>query len=153
MLEKTSGLMRRISVREVEPITVHPSPHQFFLYHIEQDRLIRQTVNRAVQHQGLSGLQWLALAVMAEAGKKNMAMSEIAERIGVSQPQATAIMAPLLKAKYVKSTTDKNDKRSRLLHITLSGRRTFAKSQLLAGEAIQNLIEHGVRVAGDTVEP
>ena len=88
--------------------------------------LVRRLEGYFGEHD-LSQLRFLALIVIdREPERDSLAASEIAERLDVSRPVTTRTLQSLESAGLVRVDADERDGRSKIVALTLDGRRKLA---------------------------
>lgn len=85
------------------------------LQHSRADRAIRLVVARELNDYGITMMQWLLLATVANGPGSGMRMTELAAQLDVTMPQITALMNDLVNLKLVKQKINSTDRRSRKL--------------------------------------
>lgn len=68
-------------------------------------------------------MEWLLIGAVEKGAKEGMTMSAVAATLDVTLPQVTALTASLTKQKLLKQKVSRQDRRSRRLVITSSGKR------------------------------
>lgn len=101
--------------------------YELCLMHVRADRAMRTVVAKKLEAQKLTMMEWLALGVISTGSKSGLSMTEVAETLDVTLPQVTALVAGLLKLKFIKQKVLASDHRGRQVIITLKGKRTLNK--------------------------
>lgn len=80
---------------------------------------------------------------------ENLTVGEIAERLLLDKSTASRLIAKAVKKKYVKCSTDKNDKRRRYIHLTEHGRNVLNAFEPIAfnqtKEALSTLTQEEIQ--------
>jgi len=86
--------------------------------------LLHKTGTRAVEAEGLTTQQW---AVLGALSQRAMSVGELAEYLLVSRQNLSGLLSRMERDGHVKSAPDGEDRRSRLVSMTASGRRVWEK--------------------------
>jgi MarR family transcriptional regulator, transcriptional regulator for hemolysin len=94
---------------------------EVFLAYTLSDRLLRSRIGECLSDFELTPTEWLLLEMVCRSGKSGLTMGQIAERMGVSLPQVTALIKTATKDNLIKQDVPEYDKRSRVLKCTKKG--------------------------------
>lgn len=108
------------------------------LAHSKADRVLRMVVGRELEPFGITMMQWLLLVTVSHAPNSGMRMTELSEQLDVTMPQITALMNDLVEHKLVKQKINSNDRRSRRLNVTATGKRRLEEIDGKVEEALKN---------------
>lgn len=111
------------------------------MIHSRADRNLRDVVTKQLDEHDLTMMQWLMLATVCDHAGKGMTMSEVAKVLDVSLPQVTALMNDLVKAKFLRQKISSEDRRSRRLTCTISGKRLAGKIETSIGESMRDWLD------------
>jgi DNA-binding MarR family transcriptional regulator len=114
--------------------------YELCLSHSRADRALRTKVAELLEPEQLTMMQWLLLGALS-GSKNGLSMSDIANRLGITLPQVTALLSNLDKRRIVKLRTQRRDRRSR--HALLSAK----------GEALLSLIDAKLEEAAEVLFP
>jgi DNA-binding MarR family transcriptional regulator len=95
--------------------------YELCLIHSKADRILRTIVAEQLESTQLTMMQWLLLGVVQTAPKQGLSMTDIAEGMGITLPQVTALLSDLSKRRLVKLKTQRKDRRSRHALLTAKG--------------------------------
>lgn len=95
--------------------------HTLCMTHARVDRWLRTHISNALEDSQLTMMEWLLLMSIHKHEKEGLIITEIAELLGVSLPQVTALTHQLLNKKFLKQQVERQDRRSRRLCITPEG--------------------------------
>lgn len=84
-----------------------------------------------------SATTWFALAELSE---QPLRLGELARRIGVSQPAASALLRTLTPREWVEVAEDTSDGRAKLLRLTASGHAELARWRSRAAERLAEVL-------------
>lgn len=102
--------------------------YELCLLHSRADRALRTVIAEQLQPHDLTMMQWLLLGVVGNAPKDGVSMSEIAEQMGITLPQVTALLSDLTKRRLTKLKTQRRDRRSRHALLTPKGEEVMASA-------------------------
>ncbi len=115
------------------------------LAHSKADRVLRMVVGRELEPFGITMMQWLLLVTVSHAPNSGMRMTELSEQLDVTMPQITALMNDLVETyltivgkSLVKQKINANDRRSRRLNVTATGKRRLEEIDGKVEEALKN---------------
>lgn len=108
------------------------------LLHSRADRALRVVVSRQLERFNVTMMEWLLLGVVEHGPKEGSTMSVVAGTLDVTLPQVTALTASLIKAKLLKQRVSRQDRRSRRLISTSTGRRLQADIEKNVKEAMKD---------------
>jgi DNA-binding MarR family transcriptional regulator len=94
---------------------------EVFLAYTLSDRLFRNKIGECLSEFELTPTEWLLLEMVCRSGKSGLTMGQIAEHMGVSLPQVTALIKTAVKSNLIKQDVPEYDKRSRVLKCTKKG--------------------------------
>ncbi len=103
-------------------------------------RLIKEKAVEESKNSPLSMIHLESLRFITE--KKNPTMKELADYLGVTAPTATSLINILIKNKYVKRVSDKNDRRITRLSITAAGRKNVEINGQKICEKMKMVFDH-----------
>ncbi len=106
--------------------------------HTKADRWLRTQLSKALEESGLTMMEWLLLTSICKSKEAGLTVSEIAELLGVTLPQITALTQQLLKKGLIKQSVEPADRRSRRLCTSAEGQRLAAAAQQRVAAAIEN---------------
>jgi DNA-binding MarR family transcriptional regulator len=85
--------------------------------------LLQKTGSRAVESEGLTTQQWGVLGALSHPNKQGgVSINELARYLKVSRQNLTGVLGCLERDGHICAIADKNDRRSRLIQMTGSGR-------------------------------
>lgn len=88
--------------------------------------MLHKTGTRAVEAEGLTTQQWAVLGALSRPQvERGMSVGELAEYLLVSRQNLSGLLSRMERAGHVKSAPDGEDRRSRLVTMTASGRRLW----------------------------
>ncbi len=123
-----------------KPLLEGVSIYQMYLLHSKADRVLRSAVSGQLDGFELSLAEWLLLSVVSEGPDQGLSLSEIARRLDVSQPQVTALMAAISGRKLVKQRTQRHDRRSRHVSLSVRGQRLLEQAEYAVMEKMPELM-------------
>lgn len=94
--------------------------YQACLLHARADRHLRGLVSAHLEQFKITRMEWLLLAACNSA-PYGEGMSALARVLDVSLPQITALAMSLVDAGLIQQSTDRQDKRARIITITSKG--------------------------------
>lgn len=112
------------------------SIYDMCLLHSRADRALRTLVSRQLDKFDLTMMEWLTLETVKRSPKEGLTMSSVATTLEVTLPQITALSSSLAKSKLVKQKVSRQDRRSRRLSLTESGRKLLADIEQAAGSLL-----------------
>lgn len=90
--------------------------------------MLHKTGTRAVADLGLTTQQWAVLGALSHPQvERGMSVGELAEYLLVSRQNLSGLLSRMERDGHLKSAPDGEDRRSRLVTLTASGRRVWAK--------------------------
>lgn len=119
---------------EVKPISMYEA----CLMHSRADRALRVVVSRQLEDFNVTMMEWLLMEVVCHGPKEGMTMSAVASGLDVTLPQVTALTASLTKAKLLKQKVSRQDRRSRRLICTSSGKKLLSDIEKAANDAFRD---------------
>ncbi|HET6599338.1 MAG TPA: MarR family transcriptional regulator [Burkholderiaceae bacterium] len=88
--------------------------------------LLHKTGSHAVEAEGLTTQQWAVLGALSRASaERGMSVGELARYLMVSRQNLSGLIARMARAGHVAIAPDGQDRRSRLVTMTRSGRRIW----------------------------
>ncbi len=102
--------------------------YELCLLHSRADRALRAVVAEKLQPVELTMMQWLSLGIIAGGPKEGLSMGNIAEHMGITLPQVTALLHSLSKLRLIKLRTQRRDRRSRHALLTPKGEEALRKA-------------------------
>ncbi|MFT3820215.1 MAG: MarR family transcriptional regulator [Rubrivivax sp.] len=85
--------------------------------------MLHKTGTRAVEAEGLTTQQWAVLgAVSRPAAARGMGINELARYLMVSRQNLSGVIGRMERAGHLRCESDPEDRRSRLVQLTPSGR-------------------------------
>lgn len=112
------------------------SMYDICLLHSRADRALRTILTRQLDQFDLTMMEWLMLETVKQAPREGLTMSTVAATLDVTLPQVTALSTSLGKAKLVKQQVSRQDRRSRRLNLTASGKKLLADAENAARQAL-----------------
>lgn len=97
--------------------------HTAGLVYSRADKVLRNIIDNLLKESSLSLSEWLLLGVIEDSPKTGIKLTNIAESLGVSQPQVTALMTKAVKQGLVRQRVGKHDRRNRTAVLTIKGKR------------------------------
>lgn len=91
---------------------------------------------RQLESYKVTMMEWLLMGVVCHGDKTGITMSEAASTLDVTLPQVTALTAGLTKAKLLRQKVSSQDRRSRRLVCTASGRQLLDNVEQAADQAL-----------------
>lgn len=93
--------------------------------------MLHKTGSRAVEAEGLTTQQWAVLGAVSRPGvARGMGINELARYLMVSRQNLSGVVARMERAGHLQLVADPQDRRSRLVRLTPSGR-TLWQTQAL----------------------
>ncbi len=90
--------------------------------------MLHKTGTRAVEAEGLTTQQWAVLGALSRPqAEGGMSVGELARYLMVSRQNLSGLLGRMERDGHVKSAPDGEDRRSRLVTMTASGRRVWEK--------------------------
>ena len=88
--------------------------------------MLHKTGTRAVEAEGLTTQQWAVLGALSRSkAEGGMSVGDLARYLMVSRQNLSGLLSRMERAGHVRSAPDGRDRRSRLVTMTSSGRRTW----------------------------
>ena len=85
--------------------------------------LLHKTGSRAVESEGLTTQQWAVLGALSHPDRQGgISINELARYLKVSRQNLTGVLGRMERDGHICVVADKNDRRSRLIQMTDSGR-------------------------------
>ena len=104
--------------------------------------MLHKTGTRAVEEEGLTTQQWAVLGALSRPGlEQGMGVGELARYLMVSRQNLAGLVSRMERDGHVQSAPDGNDRRSRRITMTASGRHVW---QQLAQPKIQRYYEQAL---------
>lgn len=103
------------------------------------DRLEKQA-NNAMRENGLTMMQVSVLMALRDESEKRLSMKELERYFGVAQSTVVGIVSRLEKKGFVEALSDANDKRIKVVHITLAGEKCCAEAACHKEKADRRLL-------------
>jgi DNA-binding MarR family transcriptional regulator len=116
------------------------SMYEICLLHSRADRALRMVVSRRLDQFKVTMMEWLLLGVVESGAKDGMTMSTVANALDVTLPQVTALTASLTKLKLIKQKISRQDRRSRRLAVTTSGKKMLTDIEQEVDQAMQQWV-------------
>ncbi len=123
--------------------------YQVCLFHSRADRALRLVVSRRLEQFNVTMMEWLLMGEVQTGPKEGMTMSAVAAALDVTLPQVTALTASLTKLKILKQRISRQDRRSRRLVATATGKKLLAEIEKEVNEAMRGWVAD---VPGDQME-
>ena len=114
--------------------------YQACLLHSRADRALRLVVSRKLEQFNVTMMEWLLIGVVDAGPKEGMTMSAVASALDVTLPQVTALTASLTKLKSLKQKISRQDRRSRRLVVTHSGKKLLTEIEEVVNEAMKEWV-------------
>lgn len=93
--------------------------------------MLHKTGSRAVEHEGLTTQQWAVLGALSrQEAHEGMSVNELARYLMVSRQNLAGVIGRMERDGRVLMETDPNDRRSRLIKMTASGREVWQHKAL-----------------------
>lgn len=93
--------------------------------------MLHKTGTRAVEAEGLTTQQWAVLgAVSRPAAARGLGINELARYLMVSRQNLSGVVARMERAGHLRCESDPQDRRSRLVRLTPSGRELWQRQAL-----------------------
>lgn len=90
--------------------------------------MLHKTGTRAVEAEGLTTQQWAVLGALSRPQvERGMGVGELARYLLVSRQNLSGLLGRMERDGHVKMAPDGNDRRSRLVTMTASGRRVWER--------------------------
>lgn len=102
------------------------SSYDFCVVQAHFDKKIKSLSAEILSAHKLTHMEWLVMCVINSSPRASK-MSDIANEIGVSLPQITALVTNLISKRLIKQKTIISDRRSKHLSLTLKGKRIMGK--------------------------
>lgn len=115
--------------------------YQTCLMHARADRALRLVVAKQLEQFDLTMMEWLLLATVCAAPREGLTMSSVAAALDVTLPQITALANSLVRTKLLKQKVSIQDKRSRFLTSTITGKRLLARVEESINESMRKWLE------------
>jgi DNA-binding MarR family transcriptional regulator len=132
------------------------SMYEVCLFHSRADRALRLVVSRRLEQFNVTMMEWLLMGVVQGGPKEGMTMSAVANALDVTLPQVTALTASLTKLKFLKQKISRQDRRSRRLVTTATGKKLLTDIEGEVNKAMQEWVadipEESLQVYLKTVE-
>ncbi|MFZ6648486.1 MarR family winged helix-turn-helix transcriptional regulator [Undibacterium sp. TJN25] len=93
----------------------------------------RQALDRRLKHLGVGQASWMAIAVIAKAGKP-LSQTELAHKLGVEDPTMVSMLDRLVKAELVERLPSQTDRRVKLVVLTEAGNVLYGKVKDVADQ-------------------
>ena len=88
--------------------------------------LLHKTGSRAVESEGLTTQQWAVLGALSHPNRQGgISINELARYLKVSRQNLTGVLGRMERDGNICAVADKNDRRSRLIQMTDSGREVW----------------------------
>lgn len=111
--------------------------YQACLQHSRADRALRVVVSRQLEKFDVTMMEWLLIGVVRNGPPEGLTMSAVAAALDVTLPQVTALTASLTKGKLMKQKVSRQDRRSRRLICTPTGKRLVDNTEEAIREAMK----------------
>lgn len=93
--------------------------------------MLHKTGSRAVEAEGLTTQQWAVLgAVSRPEAARGMGINELARYLMVSRQNLSGVVARMARAGHLRLEADPDDRRSRLVRLTPTGRQLWQSQAL-----------------------
>jgi DNA-binding MarR family transcriptional regulator len=93
--------------------------------------MLHKTGSRAVEAEGLTTQQWAVLgAISRPAAERGLSINELARYLMVSRQNLSGVVARMERAGHLRCDADPQDRRSRLVRLTPSGRELWQQHAL-----------------------
>ncbi len=99
----------------------------------------RQAIDRRMKDDGLSMSSWMAVAILAKQAAP-MNQKELAQALGLEEPTVVPLIERLVKQRLVERFQPAEDRRKRLLNITLKGNALFNKLSIESDKLRDDLL-------------
>lgn len=86
----------------------------------------RNALDRRLKDRGVGQASWLAIAVVAKAGKP-LSQTELAHKLTVEGPTMVAMIDRLVRGGFVSREPSQTDRRVKLVVLTKAGKQLYAK--------------------------
>jgi DNA-binding MarR family transcriptional regulator len=94
-------------------------------------------MSRQLESFNVTMMEWLLMGVVCQGPKQGMTMTDAATTLDVTLPQVTALTAGLTKAKLLKQKVSRQDRRSRRLICTTTGKQLLEETEQAANAALR----------------
>lgn len=101
-------------------------------------RVVQTIVGEVLAPYDLNTSQWVAIGYLSDA-PGGLRVSAIADLLRVETPLVTALMQSLRAQAVITATTDKRDKRAKLLRLTDKGRQLVREIEPVLAERLDTL--------------
>ncbi|NDL62473.1 MarR family winged helix-turn-helix transcriptional regulator [Acerihabitans arboris] len=113
-------------------------------------RALRMAIDRRLKYLGLSQASWVAVAAIAGA-QSPLSQSELAQILGVEGATIVSMVDRLVKLDLVQRIPTAQDRRKKLLVVTVAGKALYEKVRMEADaigkEILENVAEQDMQVA------
>lgn len=117
------------------------SMYQTCLMHARADRALRLVVAKQLEQFDLTMMEWLLLATVCAGPREGLTMSSVAAALDVTLPQITALANSLVRTKLIKQKVSSQDKRSRFLMPTITGKRLLTRVDEAVDQSMRTWLE------------
>lgn len=111
--------------------------YDFCVVQAHFDKKIKALSATALTNHKLTHMEWLVMCVINRSSKAST-MSDIANELGVSLPQITALVTNLISKKLIKQKTILSDRRSKHLSLTIKGKRIMGKIEVALSKNLKS---------------
>lgn len=123
-----------------EPVRAATPAESFVFPLLSLGRHWRWWLDRRLKPEGVTQGTWFVLAYL-ELGGEGMAQKDLAKFIGIEGPTLVGHLDRLEKQGLVERREDRNDRRSRTIHITRDGEALWSKISGIASQMRAELLE------------
>lgn len=113
-------------------------------------RALRMAIDRRLKYLGMSQASWVAVAAIAGA-QSPLSQSELAQILGVEGATIVSMVDRLVKLDLVQRIPTAQDRRKKLLVVTIEGKALYEKVRMEADaigrEIMKNVAEQDMQVA------
>lgn len=99
----------------------------------------RQAIDRRMKDNGLSMSSWMAVATIA-IQEAPISQKELAQALGLEDASVVPLIDRLVKQQLVERIQPEEDRRKRLLHVTLQGEALYQKLKIEADRVRSELL-------------
>lgn len=111
--------------------------YEVCLTHSRADRALRVVMSRQLEQFSVTMMEWLLMGVVCHGPRQGITMSDAAATLDVTLPQVTALTAGLTKAKLLRQKISRQDRRSRRLVCTATGKQLLEETEETANNALR----------------
>ncbi len=122
------------------PKDLSPTTYGLGILQSKSYRILKTATARHLKRHDLTSIDWAILGSLFET-ERGMGLSDLAEKLDVTLPLITLRTQSLLKKGFLERWTSERDSRSKIVHISLQGKKLIPVIERSLRDAIKPLFK------------